>query len=1209
MPIRNWYVGISAGDVWEFIRQLFLSIMADTVKMTVTAVIGLVLMSALLWFIQRFITSLHAKSLLLKILKMLSQPIPEKQQFVITIDDACQTLFAQKPKINSPEIQAFFDDRDVQNVLFSHHPLITTNGSIPHMHAGLSNNQVVDLHAKYRAIIEQTYETYRQKLPLPIRRSLPSTQDFGEWWTQALIATIQTKFTAFEIEIVARIKNVQENMQRMNSLEARIATYFRVVGARSYTPASPATVNAFYQGQSILTWEIVTAGAVVARSQRAEFIATYGNMLPTQFELICVTGEIGDGKTTFLWDAAYEIAKQLQCPLIQCIVPSPEAWSILAYEIERSQQPAIVLVDDVFKTKEFTDAMFAMAQVNLPVRVFATARLYDIPKFDMFACTQVRLNSPTQAEVDALVTRYNPQITNLARTTLYQASSWLILMMELSSGTSFENIVLQSLEHLRTQNVNHYNAYIYVCFVSQYNVAVPRDLLSTVRTEFWNIQIPGYLFETESSPNDSLVRAAHAQIAKVVMTYVREQFDTRTILAAYLASADFANSAHRTMLGLLGTTMIRRKEFASYTELFNLQQPYIQTWFTQCTHVEVYNQISTILHELNAEKELTILHRKMLAKKPQSTADWRSLLMYANRTKQRLTFQLLQSLKELAKNDQQDAEVWDLVVTYLNAHKSNQAAAQQLIPIVAKVISNRSSIRAQYLQLVEKFGSNVQVDAAIVKSTTWLNQSKVSPLLVIAYAQRVNQRAHLHVKQDAVAKLASFVPLNDDFAKVHPGIFHQYVRLLQSIHRENDLRQILADVRLLVQGAEWNPFVFRKFLQLIEIVGTEADKKWAIVQITNAIDHNLDDVTFHTLKPLLDIINVPSQSSKSRGDVSPELQALLSVMPQWLSHYDNSYVRSRYLKIVNQLHNHEINKQAMQSCEIWLNQTPHEQIDIVAFTGYCQLLTRMNPLHNHFMMVKNIAEYLIAEYVHDVRIRSVFAMLLVKTVGYLTGDMRVSAIRFAQQYNDWLNEHPNETWGRGNLLRLTQVLNDNDLRERIINSMIYWYQTVPKAIEDELTLIDFIRVLSIQPVFSQIDTAIHVIMPFINVNGQPTQEESFIGLVEAHGTAANKQALVAKLYELLIDNPTDENMLKYYLRILPVCDDNELIRIALRDQYNWMLIHMKPIIQEAYIRLVKQNLALVDRKQFMRTMQFWQNQGNFDEVLKTELDPLLSNNG
>ena len=68
MPIRNWYVGISAGDVWEFIRQLFLSIMADTVKMTVTAVIGLVLMSALLWFIQRFITSLHAKSLLLKIL-------------------------------------------------------------------------------------------------------------------------------------------------------------------------------------------------------------------------------------------------------------------------------------------------------------------------------------------------------------------------------------------------------------------------------------------------------------------------------------------------------------------------------------------------------------------------------------------------------------------------------------------------------------------------------------------------------------------------------------------------------------------------------------------------------------------------------------------------------------------------------------------------------------------------------------------------------------------------------------------------------------------------------------------------------------------------------------------------------------------------------------------------------------------------------------
>lgn len=1208
MPISNWYLLLSEGDIWEFMRQLFQSIIADAFKSSVVAVIGLGLMSLFVWFIQRFITSLRAKSLLFKILQTLNQPIPEKQQFVITIDDARQTLFAQKQHTNTPVMQAFFDDRDVQKVLFSQHPFITTNGSIPNTTASLTKNHVVDLHAKYCSIIEQTYEKYRSNLTPKAQQSMPSPKQFGEWWTHALIATIQTKFTAFEIEIVNRIKNLQENLQRMNSLEASISSYFRVVNARKYIPAPPETVDAFYQGQSILTWEIVAAGAVVARSQRAEFIATYGSMLPTQFELICVTGEIGDGKTTFLWDAAFEIAKQLQCPLIQCIVTSPEAWGRLAFEIDSNQQPVIVIVDDVFKSKEFTDAMFAMAQVNLPIRVFATSRLYDVPKFDTISFTKIRLNSPTHEEVDALVTRYMPKTTSRSRPMLYQASSWLVLMMELSSGNSFESIVLQSLEHLRAQNINHYNAYVYVCFISQYNVAVPRDLLSTVRTEFWNIQIPGYLFETESSTNGALVSAAHAQIAKVVMTYVREHFDTRTILAAYLESADFANSAHRNMIGVLGTTMIRRKEFAIYTEFYNPQQSYIKTWFTQSTHVEVFNQIATILHELNAEKELTILHRKMLDKKPQSTADWRSLLRYANRTKQRLTFQLLQSLKELAKNDQQDAEVWDLVVTYLNAHKSNQAAAQQLIPIIAEVISNRSIIRAQYLQLVEKFGANVQVEAAIVKSTTWLNDSKVSPLLVIAYAQLVNQRAQKQVKQAAVDKLASFVPLNDDFAKVHPGIFHQYVVLLQSIHRENELRQIMTGVRLLAQRAEWNPFVFRKFLQLMEIEGTEADKKWAIVQVTTAIDHHLDDVTFHTLMPVLELIDVPSPSSGSRVVLSAESLALLSVMPKWLMRYDNSYVRSRYLKIVNYVNNHEINKQAMQSCEIWLSQTPLEQIDIVVFTGYCQLLTRMNLLQNQFMMVIKIAEYLIAEYVNDVRIRSVFTMLLVKKSEFIINETQVLVIRFAQQYNDWLNDHPNETWGRSNLLQLTQVLKDNDLRQRIINSMIHWYQTVANAFDDKLTLTNFIAVLLIRPVSQHIGTAIHVITPFIDTNVQTQQMRLFIRLVESHGTVTNKQELATKLYELLTNVPTDDSVLFHYLRIVRVCGDNELISIALRDQYNWMLIHMRPVIQEAYIRLAIQNIENVDRQQLIRTMQFWKKQGNMNDFLNSELDALLSDN-
>jgi hypothetical protein len=1198
-------------DIWEWIRQLLQSIVTDAIYTTVTIGIACVLTTILVWFIRQFITSLRVKSVLLKTLKVLNHPILEEQQFVITIDDARQTLFAQKPHLNTPPIQEFFNDRDVQTILLSQHPFITSQGAILNSQSRQPQDRVFDLHVNYRALIEKTYAGYRHKKTLVVQRTMPSTYDFGEWWTHALIDTIQQQFTMFERTVQRTLNAIAEHNKRMNALDVQISTYFRVVNARQYTPAPSTTVNAFYQGQSILTWEIIAAGAVVARNQRAEFIATYGSALPTQFELICVTGEIGDGKTTFLWDAALEIAQRLQCPLIQCVVSSPEAWGKLAYEIESNQQPAVVLVDDVFKSKEFTDALYAMAQVNMPIRVFATARLYDVPKFDTFPFTQVRLNPPTQQEVDDLVSRYAPTTTNGSRSGLYKAPSWLVLMMELASGNSFENVVLQSLEHLRTQNENHYNAYIYVCFVSQYNIAVPRDLLATIRAEFWNIQIPGYLFDIEASVSAStvsLVRAAHAQIARVVIGHVSGMVNTRTILATYLESANVTNPSHRSMIGMLGVAMIRRKEFNLYADLYQPSQKYIAAWFAQSTHVEVFNQIATILYELNAEKALTILHRKMLDKVPQSTADWRSLLMYANRTTQRLTFQLLLPLKELAKADQQDVGVWDLVVTYLNAHKSNQFVAQQLIPIIADAIGGRSTIRTQYLQLVEKFGSNVQVEAAILKANGWITNPKASPLLVIAYAQLVNQRANREVKQSAVKKLALSVPLDDDFAKVHPGIFHQYMVLLQSLNRETEIQKIMTEVRSLAERPDWNPFVFRKFLQLVPIIGTEADKKWVIVKVAYAIEHHLDDVTFNTLMPVLEIIDASYLLFETRGVLTEELKVLLPVIPKWLMRYNNSYVRSRYLTIVNKENNDQINVQAAQSSEQWLNQTPLEQIDIVVFTGYCQLLIRTNPGRTQLMTMMKIAEYLLAEYVNDVHIRSIFALLLAKKSTLLRDEMQTMAIRFALQFNEWLSDHNNDTWGRGNLLKLTQVLNNDDLRQRVITALTYWYQQVPRSAEDDITLTEFIVVLLLKPVTPQIDTAIQTITPFINGSAQTQQIQLFIQLVESHGTATNKQAVAIRFYELLTNNPTDESLLLHYLRIVRTCDDNEIISTALYDKYNWMLIHVTPVIQEAYIRLVKQHPQRIDQRQLIRTVQFWRHRGELNEFLEAELTILLSKN-
>lgn len=1204
---QMWRDGITA-----YFERLFQS----GIESIVLGVVVGVLVGIFTWLMIRLIRSrqlsIQMQAALIGMLKRLNQPIHEKEALVLQVANTIQTLFRLQPTYHSAPVREFFDLREVQQLLYTEHPLITSQGMIRYDRVGDNADDFHALHQTYIEAIEQIYAEYCKGLVASVRKSMPPRAEFARWWGVALCHEVDQQLTAYEKQIQQKLDDIAERLRRMESFETRVSAYFRVVNKREYTPASAHVVQDFYRGRAMLSWEIVAAGAVLPRNQRVEFIERFGSSLPAQFELVCVTGEMGEGKTTFLWDAALEIVRRLDCFLVQCMVLDPAAWGVLASAVSEEQRPVVVLVDDVFTSESFKQAMYAVGQVNLPIRVLASSRPYDLPKYDRFPYDQVPLQSPTRLEIDGLLDKFGQSHNaHEQRVRLYGIKSWLVLMMELSSGSAFENVVLQSLEYLRNQDVNHYLAYIHVCFVFQYNIAVPRDLLSMVRPEFRNIQIPGYLFDIESTSAGSLVRAVHTQIAMVVVEHVKITHELIDVMRVLCSVADYRKHSHRYMIGMLGAEMVRRHTFDQYQSLFELSQPHIQQWFAQCTHVEVFNQITTILYALKLESELTVLHRRMLSQEPQTVSDWRSLLMYAERTKQRVAFNIIDALKRFAQSEQQDAGVWNLVIQYLVAHQSNQFAAQQLIPLIAEMISRGKLVRAQYLELVERFGTNKQCDVAVTLAIKWIEHSKGASQIAIAYTRLVSARGTVQMKQQAVRVLAKYVPLDDSFAQVLPELFQCYLALLKEMKRTHDIEQISQKVNDLLQRPEWNVHIARKYMLLVDLVGTSDDKNKAITQMTMAIEHHCEDVTYPMMRTIWKIIDgvYLNDAAIHTGALrsSPILKSFLQTVPKWLVLNPNPYSQSLYLRVINKSNNPILSTQALEYFQQWLVETPIEQIDIYVFTGYCQLLSHNHTTETQYELVLRIAEYMFGEYEEDAYIRANVAQMLLKQIALIVRpNINPTAIRLALRIVQWTNEHTVDVRLRKALLMLgLQCTTERELCIGILQSTLQWYQKNTEVSFDANLLHMFVT-LSVHLQDKATTQAMLPILIHADTLYQNRQLfEMVYELVQKQGTPAHRHTIGEKLYVRLCDDPTDEDMLVYVLQLARSSKLVPFISKVLHDQFNWLLIHTSSSVQQAYQQLVEENVQIANPEHVSRVVAFWKRRGVLKSGLEASLKKVL----
>jgi hypothetical protein len=176
--------------------------------------------------------------------------------------------------------------------------------------------------------------------------------------------------------------------------------------------------------------------------------------------------------------------------------------------------------------------------------IIATSRSNEFP-YDArfpFPYQVIRLEAPTPGEKARVVqklTQHGRQLTFTQQERLERANSWLVMMLETSTGRDLIKIVHDSVNRLRHLGDDQvvYRAYEYLCFAGQYDLSVPEAILNLLdsRGHFYNLaEHPagrGLIFLDDEdraslrTQNSTIAREAFALYRRYPLAVAREFMD------------------------------------------------------------------------------------------------------------------------------------------------------------------------------------------------------------------------------------------------------------------------------------------------------------------------------------------------------------------------------------------------------------------------------------------------------------------------------------------------------------------------------------------------------------------------------------------------------------------------------------------------------------------------------------------------------------
>ncbi len=335
----------------------------------------------------------------------------------------------------------------------------------------------------------------------------------------------------------------------------------------------------------------------------------------------------------------------------------------------------------------------------------------------------VKLLPPSPTEKKWICDKLDRQWALLSaeqRVRVENASQFLVLMLELTTGKELIEIIESTLKDLRRMDEAVYQAYEYLCFAGQYELSMPIDLLERLddRGRFYRLlektASSGLIFADEQRPRN--LQVGHAIIAEhSARLYNR---DPRSVFAEIAQVVDTKNWVDRGHVAHLLLKMAQRTSVTHVHDILKRHQSLVEDLEHEATISEMIIWRS-LYKNLGRQEAIERCEAVTFQKEISSANDCLQLLGLCRDRVQRST--AVSKFQRWLEQNPEDHHARYAYLGLVERHAPERLA--QTLAETSVWLSEHpqdGTVRSAYLGLADRKGSKEQIVQVLTETQAWL---------------------------------------------------------------------------------------------------------------------------------------------------------------------------------------------------------------------------------------------------------------------------------------------------------------------------------------------------------------------------------------------------------------------------------------------------------------------------------------------------------
>jgi tetratricopeptide (TPR) repeat protein len=605
-------------------------------------------------------------------------------------------------------------------------------------------------------------------------------------------------------------------------------------------PSSREAIFDFYCGAP-LTWSLIAANGDIRRKQENEVLDLALTNV-NDFQIVSIVAEPGAGKSTLAWRVARELFRRRDF-VIRFNSNKSELWSgdklwRLAKYIGR---PFYLLIDDIFRNRQFVEELNYMTKDGLPVSVLGTSRYseFHILGLERFVKNvELRLLKEERQELLDRLGKSNETLSEDEQHVFSDDKTLLLVLgMVLTKGKGFNRIIESIINSLMEGSGSLYSAFQYVCLSGKYGISVPEVLLSNLDGALAGIlekeQAKGIFYEDpQLGSGIRFIRVGHQVIAEEAVRQFKisdrfkPQFNAPALYKRMIEAADEEDPVQRIFIANLTGVISSEGEDQDAKEILdeisindvkigklldNASISELDVWktiFSRMSQPEGVERCSqTILSRVPMTSSecylLAMMHLERHTGKALLTMEhW----MEKNPDDATVLSKYLSLISRIGDRDQKHQSVTK-AIDWLRQHpedrivrttlfsvlrkKGYEVPAEQIDQIINETMdwlennSQETVVREGFLVMVRDLGNANQVDKAIKATFSWLKDHPDDSNTRSVFATLIRDKGLVDRGEikEALRDLEQYMQKNGMGKHAARLIFQNYITLVRKIDK------------------------------------------------------------------------------------------------------------------------------------------------------------------------------------------------------------------------------------------------------------------------------------------------------------------------------------------------------------------------------------------------------------------------------------------